>query len=54
MYYDKRYEYFYRTPTVEKLQELLTSGNLTNSNVYTLLDGCSEYRKEQIQFDSPN
>lgn len=54
MSYDKRYKDFYRNPTVEKLQELITSGNLTNSNVYTLLDGYSGYRKEQIQFDSPN
>lgn len=54
MSYNKQYKDFYQFPTIEKLQEMISTDKLTNATIYTFLDGYSKYQEEQIGFDSPN
>lgn len=51
---NSQYKNFYNYPTVEKLQEMISTNKLTNAEIYTFLDGYSKYQEEQIGFDSPN
>lgn len=50
----KQFVGFYQFPTTKKLQELIASGNLTDANIYDLLEGYKRYQEKQISYDSPN
>lgn len=51
---NSQFENFYQFPTIEKLQELISSGKLKDSNIYDFLCDYSKYQEKQFGYDSPN